>query len=65
MSSKSPRLFYYVLICCALVFFWPFRRAGLLPDLQPAHEQSVPAGNVTSRRPHVLRAHTVTLIDFK
>lgn len=47
-SLMFPHLFYCALICCVLVFCWPFRCVGLLPDLQQAHEQSVPAGNVTS-----------------
>lgn len=46
--TLMTHIFFCVLICCALVFCWLFRCFGVLPDLQQAHEQSVPAGNVTS-----------------
>lgn len=49
MTDDCFHIFSYcALIFCALLFCWPPRRVGLLPDLQQAHEQSIPAGNATS-----------------
>lgn len=37
-----------LLLCTDLMFCLPFRCVGLLPYMQQAHEQSIPAGNVTT-----------------
>jgi hypothetical protein len=34
--------------CVNIILCWRFRRAGLLPDVQPAHEHSLPAGTTDS-----------------
>lgn len=47
-SRWSPQSHVMTARCSFVLLFPrpPFRRAGLLPDLQQAHEQSLPAGNV-------------------